>query len=73
MNHSKCVFGFAEFSHQNDPQNLVSGDKTSQDSSKEPTQLGRDCPLEGTRRVGALLGVAGRLSGTVSEIGRAHV
>ena len=25
------------------PQNLVSGDKISQDSSKEPTQLGRDC------------------------------
>ena len=24
-------------------QNLVSGDKISQDSSKEPTQLGRDC------------------------------
>ena len=40
-------------------------------------------PLEETRRVGGLLGVAGRLSGTVSpfraeqgtslEIGRAHV
>ena len=27
----------------NTPQNLVSGDKISQDSSKEPTQLGRDC------------------------------
>ena len=25
------------------PQNLVSGDKISQDSSKEPTQLGRGC------------------------------
>ena len=25
------------------PQNLASGDKISQDSSKEPTQLGRDC------------------------------
>ena len=30
--------------HSNEyPQNLVSGDKISQDSSKEPTQLGRDC------------------------------
>ena len=25
------------------PQNLVSGDKISQDNSKEPTQLDRDC------------------------------
>ena len=30
--------------HSNEhPQNLVSGDKISQDSSKEPTQLDRDC------------------------------
>ena len=30
--------------HSNDhPQNLVSGDKISQKSSKEPTQLGRGC------------------------------
>ena len=30
--------------HSNEhPQNLVSGDEISQDSSKEPTQLGRDC------------------------------
>ena len=27
----------------NTPQNLVSGDKISQDNSKEPTQLDRDC------------------------------
>ena len=29
-------------------------------------------PLEGTRRVGGLLGVAGRLSGTVSPFRRSH-
>ena len=30
--------------HSNEhPQNLVSGDKISQDNSKEPTQLDRDC------------------------------
>ena len=30
--------------HSNEqPENLVSEDKISQDSSKEPTQLGRDC------------------------------
>ena len=30
--------------HSNEhPQNLVSGNKISQDNSKEPTQLGRDC------------------------------
>ena len=29
-------------------QNLVSGDKISQDSSKEPTQLGRDCTAKQT-------------------------
>ena len=30
--------------HSNEhPQNLVPGDKMSQDSSKEPTQLDRDC------------------------------
>ena len=31
-------------SHSNEhPQNLVSGDKISQDNSKEPTELDRDC------------------------------
>ena len=30
-------------SNDEHPQNLISGDKISQDSSKEPTQLGRDC------------------------------
>ena len=35
--------------HSNEhPQNLVSGDKTSQDSSKEPTQLDRDCTSKQT-------------------------
>ena len=32
----------------NKPQNLVSGDKISQDSSKEPTQLGRNNTPEQT-------------------------
>ena len=35
--------------HSNEhPQNLVSGDKISQESSKEPTQLGRDCTAKQT-------------------------
>ena len=36
--------------HSNEhPQNLVSGDKISQDDSKEPTQLGRCCTPKQTR------------------------
>ena len=36
--------------HSNEqPQNLVSGDKISQDSSKQPTQLDRDCTPKQTR------------------------
>ena len=36
--------------HSNEhPQNLVSGDKISQDSSKESTQLDRDCIPKQTR------------------------
>ena len=35
--------------HSNEhPQNLVSGDKISQDNSKEPTQLDRDCTSKQT-------------------------
>ena len=33
----------------NTPQNMVSGDKISQDNSKEPTQLDRDCTPRQTR------------------------
>ena len=37
------LFRTTEECHPNEhPQNLVSGDKISQDSSKEPIQLGRD-------------------------------
>ena len=40
----KYLFRTTNECHSNeDPQNLVSGDKISQDNSKEPTQLDRDC------------------------------
>ena len=40
----RYLFGTTNECHSNEhPQNLVSGDKISQDSSKEPTQPGRDC------------------------------
>ena len=38
------LFRTTNVCHSNEhPQNLVSGDKISQDSSKQPTQLDRDC------------------------------
>ena len=40
----RYLFRTTNVCHSNEhPQNLVSGDKISQDSSKEPTQLGRGC------------------------------
>ena len=39
----RCLFRTTNECHSNEhPQNLVSGDKTSQDTSKEPTQIGMD-------------------------------
>ena len=41
---SRYLFRTRNECHSNEyPQNLLSGDKISQDSSKDPTQLGRDC------------------------------
>ena len=45
----RYLFRTANECHSNEhPHNLVSGDKISQDRSKEPAQLGRDCVLKQT-------------------------